>query len=108
MSMNLAVAQQRIIRGLNEAESALNDALIKQTALFLTMITARKETNSNPFLGHESLLRVSKSQQSLLAAGSDLARAHNGLLNTQAEVMGIDACPENLPMQPSGLHVEAA
>lgn len=108
MSMNIPVAQQRIARGLNEAESALNEALIKQTALFLVMVTARKETNSSAFLGHESLLRISKSQQSLLAAGGDLARAHKGMVDIQTEVMGIDACPENLPTTPSGLYVEAA
>ncbi len=108
MSMNFPVAQQRIARGLNEAEVALNEALIKQTALFLAMITARKETNSNAFLGHEALLRVSRSQQSLLAAGGDLARAHKGMMTLQAEVMGIDDCPENIPTTPSGQFVNAA
>lgn len=108
MSMSISVAQLRIARDLTEAEQALNDALIKQSSLFLSMLTARKETQSAAFLGHEALLRISKSQQSLLAAGGDLARAHNRMLNVQSEVMGIDDCPPDLPMVPSGEYKNAA
>ena len=97
MPMTIPVAQMRITRDLRDAEAALDDALLKQTMLLASMITARRETGSEPFLGHETMLRLAKSQQTLLTAGGDLARVHGGLLEVQRET-GVGAeCPPNKP-----------
>jgi hypothetical protein len=93
MSMTMPVAQLRIARDINEAEKALDEALMRHSSLFTTMVSARRETGSDPFLGHEALLRLAKSQQALLEAGGNLARVHGSLLEVQKEVCGADACP---------------
>jgi hypothetical protein len=98
MSMTTPVAQMRIARDINEAEKALDEALIRHSSLFTTMVSARRETGSDPFLGHEALLRLAKSQQALLEAGGNLARVHGSLIEVQKEVCGVDECPEPLPI----------
>jgi len=93
MSMTVPVAQMRIARDISEAEKALDEALIRHSSLFTTMVSARLETGSAPFTGHEALLRLAKAQQALLEAGGNLARVHGSLLEVQKEVCGVDECP---------------
>jgi len=97
MTMTVPVARLRIARDINEAEKALDEALIRQSSLFTTMVSARRETGSKPFLGHEALLRLAKSQQALLEAGGNLARVHGSLLDVQREVGVADDCPPDEP-----------
>jgi hypothetical protein len=104
MTMTVPVAQMRIARDINDAERALDEALIRQSSLFSTMVAARRETGSEPFLGHEALLRLAKSQQALLEAGGNLARVHGSLLDVQKEVCGVDECPPNEPMGSADLY----
>jgi hypothetical protein len=99
MSMTVPVAQMRIARDINEAEKALDEALIRHSSLFTSMVAARLETGSEPFVGHEALLRLAKSQQSLLDAGGNLARVLGSVLEVQTEVCSADDCP---PQQPTG------
>lgn len=104
MSMTVPVAQMRIARDISEAEKALDEALIRHSSLFTTMVSARLETGAAPFTGHEALLRLAKSQQALLEAGGNLARVHGSLLELQREVCGVDECPEDGPItRPGGL-----
>lgn len=104
MSMTVPVARMRIARDITEAEKALDEALLRQSSLFTTMVSARKETGSDPFTGHEALLRLAKSQQALLEAGGNLARVHGQLLEVSKEVAGVDECPPNEPRErPSGV-----
>ncbi len=98
MKMSHDVAQMRIVRELRDAEEALDNALLRQSSLLTTMVEARRATGSNPFVGQEALLRLSKSQQTLLTAGGDLARVHANLLTIQADVLGFEDCPEGKPM----------
>lgn len=97
MSMPVPVAQMRIVRDINEAERALDEALIRHSSLFTTMVSARRETGSAPFTGHEALLRLTKAQQALLEAGGNLARVHGSLLDVQKEICGADDCPPDEP-----------
>ena len=66
MSMTVPVAQLRIARDIRQAEDALNEALLRHSSLFTTMVSARRETDAGAFVGHEALLRLAKSQQALL------------------------------------------
>jgi len=102
MSMTVPVAQLRIARSISEAEKALDEALLRQSSLFTTMVEARRETGSAPFTGHEALLRLAKSQQALLEAGGNLARVHGSLLEVQKEKCGLDECPPNEPRGAEG------
>ncbi len=107
MSMTVPVAQMRIARDLNEAEKALDEALIRQSSLFTTMVEARRQTGSGPMVGHEALLRLAKSQQALLEAGGNLARVHGSLLGVQKEICGTDECPPDEPIERGKLDVVA-
>jgi hypothetical protein len=92
--MPLAVAQLRIARDLHQAEAALDEALVRQAQLLTTMVGARRDTGVAPFLGHDALLRLVKTQQATLDAGGELARVHGRLSTIAAETCGgNDACP---------------
>jgi len=60
------VAQLTIARDRRPAEAALDGALLKQTGLLATLITERE--TAAPVLDHAELMRLVKSQQSLLSA----------------------------------------
>lgn len=94
MSMTLPVAQMRIVRDIRQAEDALNEALLSHSSLFSSLVSARRDTDVGAFVGHEALLRLSRSQQALLEAGGDLARVHGSLLDVQREMGVGDECPE--------------
>lgn len=97
MGMTYDVAQMRIVRELQEAEEALDTALLRQSTLLTTMIKARRDTSAGPFVGQEALLRLTKSHQTLVTAGNDLARVHANLLQVQDDVMGMEDCPNGEP-----------
>jgi len=108
MPLSNKVAQLRISRELLEAELAVDEALLKQSALLSTLIKARRDTGANPFTGHSVLLRLSRSQLTLLSAGGELARVHSSLLRIQQDVLGYEGCPKNLPMRTGQLDDTAA
>lgn len=85
----------RITRDLDEAEAALDEALIRQANLLATMVRARRATAVGPFTGQEALLRLAASQKAVLEASGELARVHGKLLDVGREVGSglIDDCP---------------
>lgn len=96
MPMDIEIAQVRISRELTAAETSLNDALLKQSELFLSLLVARRDTSSKQFEGQDALMRLSRSQQSLISAGGDLARLHNRLLEINVEKGGpASDCPDD-------------
>lgn len=107
MTMTPPVAHARISRELVDAESALNDALLKQSQLFTSMIAARRDVVPGHFTGQDVLMRLNRSQQELLASGGDLARVHGRLVDIGREVAGtVDDCPDD--WRNTGLADEAA
>ena len=54
MTMNTQVAQMRITRDLHDAEGALDEALIRQARLFVTMVSARRESGAARRQGREA------------------------------------------------------
>jgi hypothetical protein len=110
MTMNTDVARVRIAREIGAAEEALDFALIKQAQLFTSLVTARQDTKAKPFEGQDALLRLTRSQQSLLSAGGDLARVHGKLLKIDREMGGAGSeCPDDwrLPMGSAGQDIAA-
>lgn len=86
----------RISKQIVEAESALNEALAKQSKLFVSLVSVRDETKVGAFTGQDALMRLARSHQSLLAAGNDMARVHSRLLELARETSGTDMdCPDN-------------
>lgn len=108
MSMTIEVARMRIARDIHEAEASLDEALLKQANLLSSIVKARRETASGPFEGHDVLLRLNRSQQSILTAGSELARVHSRLQKIQEEKAGWHECPPNEPMRPNQASEKAA
>lgn len=68
MSMTLPGAPLRITRDLRQADAALDGALLRQSGLLATLITDRRPTGAAPSLCEAELMRLVKSQQSLLSA----------------------------------------
>lgn len=92
--MPLSVAHLRIARDLQQAEAALDEALMRQAKLLATMVGARRETGVSPFVGQEALMRLVKSQQAMVDAGGELARVHGRLTTIAVEHCGgNDRCP---------------
>jgi len=73
----LGVAELRSTRDRGQSDAALDGALLKQTGLLATLVTTRRETTGPSFVGHAELMRLVKSQQSLLSSNADQARAMN-------------------------------
>lgn len=96
--MSKPVAQMRIASDLKNAEYALDEALLRQTELLATMIRARRETGSAPALGQGALMRLIKSQQTVLSAGGELARVHGNMLQIQHQELGYEDCPPGKQM----------
>jgi hypothetical protein len=63
----------RITGNLRQADAALDGALLKQTGLLASLITTGRATGSAPLLGHAELMRLVKSQQTLLSASANHA-----------------------------------
>ena len=103
MSMNVPVARLRIARDIRQAEVALNEALLRNSSVFATVVSARIDTDVGPFAAQEALMRLAKSQQALLDATGNLARAHGSLMGVQREICGAEECPENEPREPGVL-----
>lgn len=96
MTMNTSVATTRIAREIHAAEAALEEALLRQASLFSSMVTARRDCAAGSLTGQEALLRLTKSQQALLTAGSELGRVHNRMIDVHTEITGDLAsdCPD--------------
>jgi hypothetical protein len=88
MTMTTTVAQMRISREIQEAEAALDTALIKQSQLFTAMVAARRETGVAAFTGQDALVRLARSQQNLLEAGGDLAKVHYRMRKLNQDITG--------------------
>jgi len=108
MTMTVPVAQLRLARDIRHAEEALNEALLRYSAIFSTVAEARLETEVGAFAAHEALLRLSKSQQALLDAGGNLARVHSSLLDVSREMGIADDCPPEEPREPAGGYLAQA
>lgn len=110
-AMSFDVAQLRVTRDLHKAEAALDEALLTQAQLLMTMVGARRDAGLEPFVGQEALMRLVKSQQSMVDAGGELARVHGRLRTIATETNGgVDSCPARaeLETEPAVLVANAA
>ncbi len=99
MTMTPQIATMRITEELKHAETALDEALLRQSQLLTEMLRARMEAEQRNWIGQAEIMRLIKAQQSITASGNDLARVHGGLLDIGREKGLVDDCPENGPMR---------
>jgi hypothetical protein len=96
MTFNSATASVRIAREIKVAEKALNAALVTQSQLLTTLVTARDQIAPDLLTGQDALIRLVRSQQYLLDAGNNLARVHGKLLSINKEFGGTaEDCPDD-------------
>jgi hypothetical protein len=99
-AMSFDVAQLRVTRDLQDAEAALDEALLSQAKLLMTMVGVRRDAGLEPFAGQDALMRLLKSQQSMVDAGGELARVHGRLRTIATETNGgVDSCPARAELE---------
>ncbi len=96
MTMTPEIASLRIGRSVKSVEDALDELLARSGDLLAEMARARVATAEAAGLGQRPLMRIAAMQSNLVAARSELVRAH-GDLSRLAETMGIPVagCPES-------------
>lgn len=104
MSMTISAAAARISRQLPEAELSLDSALLASARLMESMLLARQVDGISTFTGQDALLRLARSQRSLIESQNDMIRVHRALLDAGREVKAIIDEPEACP--PSAALVE--
>lgn len=99
MSMTISAATARIGRQLPDAEVSLDSALLASARLMESMVLARQVEGVANFTGQTALLRLAKSQRSLLECQNDMIRVHRALLDAGRDVKAIidepEACPSS-------------
>jgi hypothetical protein len=99
MSMTISSATARIGRQLPEAEVSLDNALLASTRLMETMLLARGAQGVASFTGQTALMRLAKSQRSLIESQNDMMRVHGELLGIGRELKAISddagSCPKH-------------
>ncbi|WP_260923083.1 hypothetical protein [Novosphingobium sp. 9] len=110
--MTLAVASARIGRQLPEAELSLDQALLASTRLMETMLLARQTEGVAAYTGQAALLRLAKTQRTLLASQTDMLKIHRELfdLNRELRASGDEDgnCPDNTGLLDDSLLRDAA
>ncbi|TIX50450.1 hypothetical protein [Alteraurantiacibacter aquimixticola] len=99
MTMTKKVATMRITDELREAEVAIDEALLRQSALLTELVRARMATEERNWVGQAEIMRLIKAQQAVTSSANDLARVHGGLLKIGQEKGLIEDCPEKGPIK---------
>lgn len=108
MSMTLNAATARISRQLPEAELSLDTALLASTRLMESMLLARQVEGLQVFTGQNALMRLAKTQRSLIESQNDMIRVHRELLDTGREVKAIGDDAGNCPNRAGLVEAEPA
>lgn len=96
MSMTPEIAGLRIGRSVKSVEDAMDELLARSAELLAEMARARVATAQAASTGQLPMMRIAGMQKHLVAARSDLVRAHGDLVRI-AETMDIPVagCPES-------------
>jgi hypothetical protein len=101
MSMTIAAAAARISRQLPEAELSLDAALLASARLMESVLLARGADGMPAYTAQAALMRLARSQQSLIESQNDMIRVHRELLRAGREVKAIGDEPGSCP--PTGI-----
>lgn len=100
-------ATARIVRELPQLEQTVDQAIADCAALMRTMALARQIENVSAGTGQVAFLRLSKAQQNLIDAASEVHRVHGELSKINHEVHGGPTHNEECPW-PDNTTAEAA
>ncbi|WP_423140752.1 hypothetical protein ACOYW6_07730 [Parablastomonas sp. CN1-191] len=95
MPMTLPAAEARIRREVPAAEAGIDDALLQTINLMATVLAARRDVGASADAGQAVLMRLAKTQNSLIEAQCGILRAHSELRKA-GEIHGIGddgTCP---------------
>lgn len=81
MTITIAAASARISRNLPEAETSLNSALLASTRLMESMLLAREAQGITAYAGQATIMRLAKTQRTLIETQNDMFRVHRELLD---------------------------
>lgn len=110
MSITLNAATARISRELPEAELSLDSALLASTRLMESMLLARQVEGLQIFTGQHALMRLAKTQRSLIESQNDMIRVHRELLRVGQDVKAVGDsgdCPKNASATMEPLRLQA-
>jgi hypothetical protein len=99
MSITISAATARIARQLPEAELSLDSALLASARLMESMLLARQADGVATFTGQTALMRLAKTQRTLLESQNDMIRVHQELLGIGRDINAIADEPEACPNQ---------
>lgn len=94
MSITISAVTARIARQLPEAELSLDTALLASARLMESMVLARQADGVTAFAGQSALMRLARSQRTLLESQNDMIRVHRELLGVGKEYKAILDEPE--------------
>lgn len=110
MPITISAAAARISRHLPEAELSLDTALLASTRLMESMLLARSAEGVQTFTGQSALMRLARSQRSLIDSQNDMIRVHRELLRTGQEVKAVGDsgdCPNSASATTEPLRLQA-
>lgn len=99
MGISIAAAAARIGRQLPEAELSLDNALLASARLMESMLIARQVDGMDVYTGQSALMRLAKTQRTLIATQNDMIRVHQELLGIGREVKAVSDENGNCPRQ---------
>lgn len=101
------VAAARIVRELPQLERTVDQAIADCAALIHSMALARQIESVSAGTGQAAFLRLSKAQQNLIDAASEVHRVHAELSKINREIHGGPTHNEECPW-PDNMTAEAA
>jgi hypothetical protein len=81
MSKTIQSSVENISNSIPHAETAIDAAMVSVAHLMASLVQARIDNNVPAATGQASLLRLAKTQMSLVGVSGDVLRVHNELLD---------------------------
>ena len=106
MSMTIDAAAARISRQLPEAEVSLDTALLASARLMESMLLARGVGGMQLYAAQTALMRLAKTQRSLIESQNDMIRVHKELLRVGREVKAVGDDNGDCPKESATLKME--
>lgn len=111
MSITISAAAARISRQLPEAELSLDSALLASARLMESMLLARQADGMELFAGQTALMRLAKTQRTLIESQNDMMRVHEELRGIGQEIKAIGdedgSCPKTRGLEGEPIRASA-
>jgi hypothetical protein len=81
MSNQIQASAADISNAIPQAETAIDEAMVSVAHLMASLVQARIDNNVPAATGQASLMRLAKTQMSLIGVSGDVLRVHNEMLD---------------------------